>query len=318
MVDNITLKCCDKEVYHHLCYGTFVEESNWISGKPYDRLLLNNGKSGTDRENLKIEFERDSMTISGSIRKWYYGASSLDDLTKTDLEKAWRKVAAWLGISFDTLRTFEISEIEIGLNVPINMTCTEMVHRIWGFTSKRYKLKESSSECREFVLACHTVKICNGIDEINGNVLIRRNILRVAFLSGDERRSVLDRLKAGTLGELFDGYYIRAVNYFWRSCREFLFDTLGRRPSFRLKRGNLKELTDFILMLGLASLSHTELEGYAGLLSKEAQRDFRKWLRIHYEREKEYSCPDYQFEFYEAVKWRLIELIRKNNLQTSD
>ena len=56
MVDNITLKCCDKEVYHHLCYGTFVEESNWISGKPYDRLLLNNGKSGTDRENLKIEF----------------------------------------------------------------------------------------------------------------------------------------------------------------------------------------------------------------------------------------------------------------------
>lgn len=53
MVDNITLKCCDKEVYHHLCYGTFVEESNWISGKPYDRLLLNNGKSGTDRENLK-------------------------------------------------------------------------------------------------------------------------------------------------------------------------------------------------------------------------------------------------------------------------
>ncbi len=258
------------------------------------------------------------MTISGSIRKWYYGASSLDDLTKTDLEKAWRKVAAWLGISFDTLRTFEISEIEIGLNVPINMTCTEMVHRIWGFTSKRYKLKESSSECREFVLACHTVKICNGIDEINGNVLIRRNILRVAFLSGDGRRSVLDRLKAGTLGELFDGYYIRAVNYFWRSCREFLFDTLGRRPSFRLKRGNLKELTDFILMLGLASLSHTELEGYAGLLSKEAQRDFRKWLRIHYEREKEYSCPDYQFEFYEAVKWRLIELIRKNNLQTSD
>lgn len=221
MVDNITLKCCDKEVYHHLCYGTFVEESNWISGKPYDRLLLNNGKSGTDRENLKIEFERDSMTISGSIRKWYYGASSLDDLTKTDLEKAWRKVAAWLGISFDTLRTFEISEIEIGLNVPINMTCTEMVHRIWGFTSKRYKLKESSSECREFVLACHTVKICNGIDEINGNVLIRRNILRVAFLSGDGRRSVLDRLKAGTLGELFDGYYIRAVNYFGGVAESF-------------------------------------------------------------------------------------------------
>ena len=55
MVDNITLKCCDKEVYHHLCYGTFVEESNWISGKPYDRLLLNNGKSG-------IQYDTDVFT----------------------------------------------------------------------------------------------------------------------------------------------------------------------------------------------------------------------------------------------------------------
>ena len=106
MVDNITLKCYDKEVYHHLRYGTFVEKSNWISGEPYDRLLLNNGKSGIDRENLKIEFEKDSMTISGSIRKWYYGASSLDDLTKTDLEKAWRKVVKRLGISFPS-RAFE-------------------------------------------------------------------------------------------------------------------------------------------------------------------------------------------------------------------
>ena len=274
MVDNITLKCCDKEVYHHLCYGTFVEKSYWINGKWYNKLVLENGKSGDDAHDLIIEFYEDFMKIYGSIRKWYYGATSLDDLTKTDLEKAWRKVAKRLGISFDTLRTFEISEIEMGLNVPVDMTCTEMIHRIRGFRSKCYKLKESSSECREFVSGCHTAKICNGIDEMNGNVLIRRNILRVAFLSGDGRRSVLGRLKVGTLGELFDGYYIRAVNYFWRSCREFLFDTLGQRPSFRPKRGNLKELTDFILMLGLASLSHTELEGYAGLLSKGAQRDF--------------------------------------------
>ena len=188
MVDNITLKCYDKEVYHHLRYGTFVEKSNWINGGWDDKLVLNNGKSGDDAHDLIIEFYEDFMKIYGSIRKWYYGATSLDDLTKTDLEKAWRKVAKRLGISFDTLRTFEISEIEMGLNVPVDMTCTEMIHRIRGFRSKCYKLKESSSECREFVSGCHTAKICNGIDEMNGNVLIRRNILRVAFLSGDGRR----------------------------------------------------------------------------------------------------------------------------------
>mgnify|MGYP000406929538 CR=1 FL=1 len=41
MVDNITLKCYDKEVYHHLRYGTFVEKSNWINGRWYDKLVLN-------------------------------------------------------------------------------------------------------------------------------------------------------------------------------------------------------------------------------------------------------------------------------------
>ena len=267
------------------------------------------------------------MKIYGSIRKWYYGATSLDDLTKTDLEKAWRKVAKRLGISFDTLRTFEISVIEIGLNVPFDMECVEMIHRIRAFKSKCYELNDSRPTCRKFVSGFFTAKIYDKIAEINKdnrNVLIRnpdlypeKNALRVEFTLKGGRRKVLSRLKVGTLGGLLEEY-TRIVNFFWRNCQAFAFDNIGRRPSFRPKRGSLKELTDFILMLGLASLSHTELEGYAGLLSKGAQRDFRKWLRIHYEREKEYSCPDYQFEFYEAVKWRLIELIRKNNLQTSD
>lgn len=56
MVDNITLKCYDKEVYHHLRYGTFVEKSNWINGRWYDKLVLNNGKSGDDAHDLIIEF----------------------------------------------------------------------------------------------------------------------------------------------------------------------------------------------------------------------------------------------------------------------
>ena len=176
MVDNITLKCCDKEVYHHLCYGTFVEESNWINGRWYDKLVLNNGKYGDDAHDLIIEFYEDFMKIYGSIRKWYYGATSLDDLTKTDLEKAWRKVAKRLGISFDTLRTFEISVIEIGLNVPFDMECVEMIHRIRAFKSKCYELNDSRPTCRKFVSGFFTAKIYDKIAEINKdnrNVLIR-------------------------------------------------------------------------------------------------------------------------------------------------
>ncbi len=69
------------------------------------------------------------------------------------------------------------------------------------------------------------------------------------------------------------------MNFFWRNCQAFAFDNIGRRPSFYPQTGSLKELTDYFVVLGLASLSHAELDGYTGLLSKGAQRDFRKWLR---------------------------------------
>ena len=71
MVDNITLKCYDKEVYHHLRYGTFVEKSNWINGRWYDKLVLNNGKYGDDAHDLIIEFYEDFMKIYGSIRNGF-------------------------------------------------------------------------------------------------------------------------------------------------------------------------------------------------------------------------------------------------------
>ena len=327
MVDNITLKCYDKEVYHHLRYGTFVEKSNWINGRWYDKLVLNNGKSGDDAHDLIIEFYEDFMKIYGSIRKWYYGATSLDDLTKTDLEKAWRKVAKRLGISFDTLRTFEISVIEIGLNVPFDMECVEMIHRIRAFKSKCYELNDSRPTCRKFVSGFFTAKIYDKIAEINKdnrNVLIRnpdlypeKNALRVEFTLKGGRRKVLSRLKVGTLGGLLEEY-TRIVNFFWRNCQAFAFDNIGRRPSFRPKRGSLKELTDYFVILGLASLSHAELDGYTGLLSKGAQRDFRKWLRRRHEQEKDYLYPDYRIEFTEAIKWHLIDLIRLNNRQRRD
>ena len=108
------------------------------------------------------------------------------------------------------------------------------------------------------------------------------------------------------------------MNFFWRNCQAFAFDNIGRRPSFRPKRGSLKELTDYFVILGLASLSHAELDGYTGLLSKGAQRDFRKWLRRRHEREKDYLYPDYRIEFTEAIKWHLIDLIRLNNRQRRD
>ena len=61
MVDNITLKCYDKEVYYHLRYGTFVEKSNWINGRWYDKLVLNNGKSGDDAHDGELRMRHQAQ-----------------------------------------------------------------------------------------------------------------------------------------------------------------------------------------------------------------------------------------------------------------
>ena len=328
MVDNAVFKCYDANVYRHLIYGTFVDKSTWLK-RQNGKLKLSNGKSDDNAHELTIEFgyHDDWMQIYGSIRKWYYGAVSLDDLTKKDLKKAWQKVAARLGISFDSLRTFEISRVEIGQNVPLDMICSEMIHRIRGFRSGCYELNDSRPTCRKYVTKFYNAKCYDKIAEINEknrNILIKdpemhrgKNILRIEFTLKGGRRRILARLKVGTLGGLIDEYN-SIVNHFWRSCHKFFFDNIGRRPSFRPKRGSMKELTDFFTILGLSTLSSTELDGHIQRLKKEAQRDFRKRLRELQKREREYAKPDYQFELIEAVKWRLVALIQKNARQRDD
>lgn len=101
----------------------------------------------------------------------------------------------------------------------------------------------------------------------NPDLYPEKNALRVEFTLKGGRRKVFSRLKVGTLGGLLEEY-TRIVNFFWRNCQAFAFDNIGRRPSFHPKRGSLKELTDYFVILGLASLSHAELDGYTGLLSK--------------------------------------------------
>ena len=320
--------CRERTVFDHLISGTFVEDSNWLE-RTNRGLKLKNGKFGKDAHELIVRFSDnlDWMSLCGSIRKWYYGATSLEDLTKKDLEKAWRKVATRLGISFDCLRTFEMSMIEIGQNVPLDMTCTEMIHRIRSFRSKCYELNDSRPTCRKFSSNSFIAKCYDKIAEINKenrNALIRhpefyqgKNVLRIEFTLKGGHRRVLSRLKVGTLGVLLDEYN-RVVNFFWQMSRKFFFDCVGQRPSFRPKRGSVKELTDFLSVLGLASLCHSELDGYIGSLNKEAQRDFRKRLRILHDREREYVTSDYQVEFCEAVKWQIVALIRKNARQRCD
>lgn len=56
-----------------------------------------------------------TMTIDNSIRKWYHGMQSLEDLTHSDYNEALKLLALKLCVSSDFLREFKLYDLEIGV-----------------------------------------------------------------------------------------------------------------------------------------------------------------------------------------------------------
>lgn len=55
------------------------------------------------------------MTLDNSIRKWYHGMQSLDDLTHSEYVEALKLLAPKLCLSSDFLREFKLYDLEIGV-----------------------------------------------------------------------------------------------------------------------------------------------------------------------------------------------------------
>jgi len=147
MFDNGRIQSRDSLIFSHLTKEFFENrKDNFVCyGNPYKYKLWNNMEQ-QDRCYLTIEAYVDGfpklMRITGSLRKWYFGAKSIEDLTVNDFIKALKLLSGYLEIPFKNLLEFNITRVEIGRNIRIKVPVSPFLGIVAGFSNSSYKLRQ--------------------------------------------------------------------------------------------------------------------------------------------------------------------------------
>jgi len=93
-----------------------------------------------NRSHMSIwEHNNGAVTIKGSLRKWFFGNYSVNDLTLASFIDATKHLAEMLGLSWETLCAASATQIEFGFNVPISIPFSELSRKIVSYGTHRNK-----------------------------------------------------------------------------------------------------------------------------------------------------------------------------------
>jgi len=103
-----------------------------IQNKIFHKSLLYNGdkKKYPLRLLLTSDEEKDefSLSVTGSIRKWYFQENSRRDLSLDEFLDCTRLLAKELGIDHQTLLRSKITQLEIGITVTLKSDMRDIIH----------------------------------------------------------------------------------------------------------------------------------------------------------------------------------------------
>jgi len=85
-----------------------------------------------------------SLRIVGSLRKWYYGEDSLEDLTRKDFICAIKLLSEKLQIPYDEFLKFDFYKVEIGRNIRLKVPVASFLSLVAGFSSNSYILRQEN------------------------------------------------------------------------------------------------------------------------------------------------------------------------------
>lgn len=91
-----------------------------------------------NRSHMSIwRYNNDVVTIKGSLRKWYFGNNSVKGLTLVSCIEATNHIAERLGLSWESLCSAKISQVEFGLNIPISIPFSILSKKIVSYGTHR-------------------------------------------------------------------------------------------------------------------------------------------------------------------------------------
>lgn len=335
MLDNIFIRFRDWHIVQHLSEEFFEYYSN-LFVKEF-RLLhtyrLYNDLDGINRHYLSIciNYDAFTVTINGSIRKWYYGAASLEGLTKNDLYNILKLLSECLQIPVEILAEFEFSRLEFGLNIPVKIKEEFFINKANRYKNSSFKPKTDDNYIRfRSNTKEEEIKLYGKIQEIIADakgkrktiedldyldrLIQKKKILRIELKYRGGKARIYKKIGVKTIGDFYNSY-IDMLNLYWVNINKLEFnnnedDELYYNP----KKNSSKELYDFALSIGLKTIGVKEFNRMINTLPSQQRRSARFSYKQKLLKMSSADRINVKLEMMKSVKREVIMTMYRNNI----
>jgi len=281
MIDNITIKSYLDRITNHITpeFLRNIYHAKIKGNNDYDFILYN--PENTTSSFLKVVCPHINsagknvcFSITGSLRKWWYGDKSVKDFSKPDFEEAVNYLLDILDISQKGRKHFIIPRIEIGMNILVKVPCSEILNSIVGYKNNCYSRNSYKTGISyETKTYKKYIKLYDKVEEISKGFKNKRvkdidesqflndtegkNILRVEFTIGGGQAKVNKELKFDNLEECifhFDNLY----SYFWNQLQLIKYCNSDEISIDDVIFGSFKESLPRIAKIGLTKYFNVE------------------------------------------------------------
>lgn len=295
MVDNLTAKTYDLRVVSHINDSFVKMRPRYFKFRCPNCYLISNGMSGDNEAFMTIEIRRgfyNDCKIQGSIRKWYHGALSENDLRWEEFIDAIDALEQILELPEKELYKFSLSRIEVGLGAKIPYDSTYIKTQIVGFKRSSYKIGDYEGY-RKFATKSQDriAKIYDKKNEIRKKIgliksleedqFIERtknlNIFRPEFTVQKGKANVRKNIGIETIGDIV-AHYPRLLAYFLRQIKYFQFKD-DSDLEFNPVKGSVKEFTDFLLRVAIDYLGAVGVRDVIAQLAPDYKSDAHRKIK---------------------------------------
>lgn len=294
MVDNLTIKTYDLREVSHI--NSFVKaRPRYFKFRCLNCYLISNGMGGDNEAFMTIEIRRglySDCRIQGSIRKWYLGALSENDLRWEEFIEAIDALEQILELPEKALYKWGISKLEVGLGAKIPYDSTYVKTQIIGFKRSSYKIgdfegyRKFATKNQDIIAKIYDKKTeirkkIGLIKSIEEDHFIERtktfNIFRPEFTVQKGKANVRDDIGVETIGDIV-AHYPRLLAYFLRQIKYFQFKN-NSDLEFNPIKGNVKEFTDYLLNVAINYLGAVGIRDVISQLAPNYKSDARRKIK---------------------------------------
>ena len=261
--------------------------------------------------------------ITGSLRKWWYGGMSVKDFSKQDFETAINRLFDILEVSKKKKIHFFISSIEIGLNINVKLSCSEIVKRIVEYKNSHYERKPYKTGIKYESKKIMGIKMYDKVEEIAKKFKDKlkkkpeeeqflkdyagKNIMRIEFKI-QQKANMDKKLSFNNLEDCIT-YFGLLYFYFWGQIQYIQYsDAYNNMPYMDCKGKSDKEFNDYLRYVGIWYLGIERIEEMTKELKNRTMRGKIKsfFEKDSYKNPTLENCPYDENAFMMDIKRQIL------------